>query len=115
MEGQDVFKAAVRNLASAATAALHANGLTGKDVDWVVAHQANLRILQAISQRLEIPMERGHLTVAELKPLIGRNDPTILEIGANVGQTTEEFLREMPGCRISTRKTRSFDEFASDR
>jgi FkbM family methyltransferase len=47
-----------------------------------------------------VPMEHGHLTVAELKPLIGRDDPTILEIGANVGQTTEDMLREMPRSRI---------------
>ncbi|GAC1358771.1 MAG: ketoacyl-ACP synthase III [Polyangiales bacterium] len=63
MEGQDVFKAAVRNLSSAANAALAANGITAKDVDWVVAHQANLRILQAISQRLEIPMERFYVNI----------------------------------------------------
>lgn len=63
MEGQDVFKAAVRNLANAATAALNANGMAATDVDWVVAHQANLRILQAISQRLEIPMERFHVNI----------------------------------------------------
>jgi 2-O-methyltransferase len=47
-----------------------------------------------------IPLERSPLTVAQLKPLIGKDDPVILEIGANVGQTTEEFLREMPEARI---------------
>ena len=63
MEGQDVFKAAVRNLAAASNAALAANGITAKDVDWVVAHQANYRILQAISQRLELPMERFFINI----------------------------------------------------
>jgi 3-oxoacyl-[acyl-carrier-protein] synthase-3 len=63
MEGQDVFKAAVRNLSAAAVAALQANGVTAKDVDWAVAHQANLRILQAISQRIELPIERFFLNI----------------------------------------------------
>ncbi len=63
MEGQDVFKAAVRNLSSASQAALAANGVSGKDVDWVVAHQANLRILQAVSQRVELPMERFFINI----------------------------------------------------
>ena len=47
-----------------------------------------------------IPLERTPLAVPQLKPLIGKDDPVILEIGANVGQTTEEFLREMPLSRI---------------
>lgn len=63
MSGQDVFKAAVRYLAAASKAALEVNGLTGKDVDWVVAHQANIRILQGVSQRLEVPMERFFINI----------------------------------------------------
>jgi 3-oxoacyl-[acyl-carrier-protein] synthase III len=63
MEGQDVFKAAVRNLASASRAALDANGLTASQVDWVVAHQANYRIVQAVAQRCEIPMERFYMNI----------------------------------------------------
>ena len=63
MEGQDVFKAAVRNLAMASNAAITANGLKPSDIDWVVAHQANLRILQALSQRVELPMERFFVNI----------------------------------------------------
>ena len=59
----DVFKAAVRNLASASRAALEANGLTASQVDWVVAHQANYRIIQGVSQRCEIPMERFYMNI----------------------------------------------------
>src|ERR1043165_3918927 len=47
-----------------------------------------------------IPLERSPLGVSALKPLIGKDDPVIIEVGANVGQTTEEFLREMPGSKI---------------
>ena len=41
-------------------------------------------------------LEPGAIKISDLRVLIGKNDPTILEIGANVGQTTEEFLRECP-------------------
>lgn len=63
MQGQDVFRAAVRYLASAARSALDANGMVASDVDLVVAHQANYRILQALSQRVEIPMERFYVNI----------------------------------------------------
>ena len=48
----------------------------------------------------DLPQEPGAIAISELKALIGKSDPTILEIGANVGQTTEAFLREMPGARM---------------
>jgi 2-O-methyltransferase len=48
----------------------------------------------------DIPLERGTIKVSELKNLIGKSNPTILEIGANIGQTTEEFLLEMPNSNI---------------
>jgi 3-oxoacyl-[acyl-carrier-protein] synthase-3 len=63
MSGQDVFKAAVRNLSSASMTAIEHNGLAASDVDWVVAHQANMRILQGVSQRTEIPMERFFINI----------------------------------------------------
>jgi 3-oxoacyl-[acyl-carrier-protein] synthase-3 len=58
MVGRDVFKVAVKNLTSASKAALDAAGLSGADIDWVVAHQANLRILMQVAGRLDIPLER---------------------------------------------------------
>jgi 3-oxoacyl-[acyl-carrier-protein] synthase-3 len=58
MDGQDVFKVAVRNLTKASAAAVTDAGLEGKDVRWVVPHQANLRILSQVAQRLDIPLER---------------------------------------------------------
>ena len=58
MAGQDIFKVAVKNLTSASKAAIEAAGLTTKDIDWVVAHQANMRILSQVAARLDIPLER---------------------------------------------------------
>jgi 3-oxoacyl-[acyl-carrier-protein] synthase-3 len=58
MVGSEVFKVAVQNLSSSSKAAIEAAGLTTRDIDWVVAHQANLRILSQVATRLDIPLER---------------------------------------------------------
>lgn len=58
MAGNNVFKHAVRCMTEAGQDALRAAGLTAADVTWVIPHQANMRIIQAISERVDIPMER---------------------------------------------------------
>jgi 3-oxoacyl-[acyl-carrier-protein] synthase-3 len=58
MVGRDVFKVAVKNLTSASKAALDVAGINAADIDWVVAHQANLRILTQVAGRLDIPLDR---------------------------------------------------------
>ncbi len=58
MNGREVYKIAVRSLVDAAHKILAKNGLTAADVDLVVAHQANLRIIEAVAQRVEIPLDR---------------------------------------------------------
>lgn len=58
MAGNNVFKHAVRCMTDAGQEALQKAGLTVEDVDWVIPHQANMRIIQAISERVGIPMER---------------------------------------------------------
>jgi 3-oxoacyl-[acyl-carrier-protein] synthase III len=63
MSGQAIFSAAVRNLASATRTALESNGLVAEDVDRVVAHQANVRILGALAQRLKMPMDKFFLNI----------------------------------------------------
>ncbi len=64
MEGQDVFRVAVKELASACLSAIDALQMTASDVDWVVAHQANERILEAVAQRSGIPFERFFRNIA---------------------------------------------------
>jgi 3-oxoacyl-[acyl-carrier-protein] synthase III len=54
MEGREVFRQAVQHLSEAVEEALAANGLTGADIDWLVPHQANLRIIDAIGKRLRL-------------------------------------------------------------
>ena len=65
MDGQAVFKFAVEALADTALETLAAHGMGGDDVDWLVPHQANIRIIQSTAKRLRIPMERVVTTVAQ--------------------------------------------------
>lgn len=63
MEGNKVFRHAVTNLAGVVHEALDANGLGPEDLDWIVPHQANRRILDGTARKLNIPAERVIITV----------------------------------------------------
>ena len=63
MTGNEVFKHAVKALDSVVEEALAANGLDRSELDWLVPHQANLRIIEATAKRLAMPMERVIVTV----------------------------------------------------
>ncbi|MBI2239615.1 MAG: ketoacyl-ACP synthase III [Magnetospirillum gryphiswaldense] len=63
MEGKEVFRHAVTNLAQVVGEALHANDLSAADIDWVVPHQANRRILESTAKKLGLSMDRMVVTV----------------------------------------------------
>ncbi|HEX6364357.1 MAG TPA: beta-ketoacyl-ACP synthase III [Albitalea sp.] len=63
MEGRDVFKVAVKTLDAVVEETLAANQLDKHDIDWLIPHQANLRIIAATAKRLDMPMERVVVTV----------------------------------------------------
>ncbi len=63
MAGREVFKAAVRSMAEAADQALIRAGLTGADIDLLVPHQANIRIIEATARYAGIPMEKVFVNV----------------------------------------------------
>jgi 3-oxoacyl-[acyl-carrier-protein] synthase-3 len=63
MTGNEVFKHAVKALDSVVEEALEANGLDRHEIDWLIPHQANLRIIEATAKRLDMPMERVVVTV----------------------------------------------------
>ena len=65
MHGREVFRHAVVRLAEAVQEALVANKLTAADIDWLVPHQANRRIIDAMGRKLGLPAERVVVTVAE--------------------------------------------------
>ena len=63
MDGQAVFKFAVRVLAEVAEEVLHASGITIAQLDWLIPHQANVRIIQSTGKRLGLPAEKCIVTV----------------------------------------------------
>ncbi|MEA2698638.1 MAG: 3-oxoacyl-[acyl-carrier-protein] synthase [Myxococcales bacterium] len=79
MNGREVYKHAVRNMASAAKTALEANALTPSDVAWVIAHQANLRIIEGVAERVAIPMDRFYINVDRYGNTSSASVPTALD------------------------------------
>ena len=65
MQGREVFRHAVEKLAATATTVLGKAGLTAADVNWIVPHQANLRIIKGTATKLGLPMERVVVTVQD--------------------------------------------------
>jgi 3-oxoacyl-[acyl-carrier-protein] synthase III len=86
MEGREVFRHAVEKLADTAHAALDKAGLSGGDVDWIVPHQANLRIIKATAQRMQVPMERVVVTVQDHGNTSAASIPLALSVGVARGQ-----------------------------
>ena len=65
MQGREVFRHAVEKLAATATTVLERGGMGAGDIDWLVPHQANLRIIRGTAQKLDLPMERVVVTVQD--------------------------------------------------
>jgi len=63
MDGQAVFKFAVRVLAEVADECCQAAGIASSDIDWLIPHQANVRILEATAKRVKMPMDKVVVTV----------------------------------------------------
>ncbi len=89
MQGNQVFRHAVEKLAATAHTALDKAGLTGADVDWIVPHQANLRIISATAQRMQVPMERVVVTVQDHGNTSAASIPLALSVGKARGQIKE--------------------------
>jgi 3-oxoacyl-[acyl-carrier-protein] synthase-3 len=62
-EGRVVFKHAVSNMVSVCEEIAKRNNLTGQDIDWIVPHQANLRIIDAVAQRLDVSREKVMINI----------------------------------------------------
>lgn len=63
MSGNDVFKVAVRTLGQIVDKTLEANNMQKSDVDWLVPHQANIRIISSVAKKLKMPLEKVVLTI----------------------------------------------------
>ena len=86
MQGNPLFRQAVEKLAATADAALAKAGLGHDDVDFIVPHQANLRIISATAQKLGVPMERVVVTVQDHGNTSAASIPLALSVGFERGQ-----------------------------
>ncbi len=86
MQGKEVFKHAVSKLAKTAETALEKAGLQSSDVDWIVPHQANLRIIKATADKMNIPMEQVIVTVQNHGNTSAASIPLALDHGVKTKQ-----------------------------
>jgi 3-oxoacyl-[acyl-carrier-protein] synthase-3 len=99
MDGQAVFKLAVGLLESAARATLAKAGLTEADIDWLVPHQANIRIMQSTARKLKLSMDKVVVTVSEHGNTSAASIPLALDTAVRSGQvkTGETLMLEGVG------------------
>jgi 3-oxoacyl-[acyl-carrier-protein] synthase-3 len=86
MAGSDVFKYAVKAMDSVVEETLEANGLDRHDIDWLIPHQANLRIIEATAKRLDMPMDRVIVTVDKHGNTSSGSVPLALDEGVRSGR-----------------------------
>jgi len=86
MEGKEVFRHAVEKLAETAHATLDAVGLGADDVDWIVPHQANLRIISRTAKKMGVGMDRVVVTVQDHGNTSAASIPLALSVGVARGQ-----------------------------
>ncbi|MFC4670403.1 beta-ketoacyl-ACP synthase III [Seohaeicola nanhaiensis] len=86
MQGNQVFRHAVEKLAATAETALEKAGLTSADIDWIVPHQANIRIIQGTAKKMGLPMERVVVTVQDHGNTSAASIPLALSVGKARGQ-----------------------------
>ncbi|MFN4159425.1 MAG: beta-ketoacyl-ACP synthase III [Gemmobacter sp.] len=89
MQGKEVFRHAIEKLAETAHAALEKAGLTSADVDWIVPHQANIRIIEGTAKRMQMPMDRVVVTVQDHGNTSAASIPLALSVGRDRGQIKE--------------------------
>ncbi len=86
MEGKEVFRHAIEKLAETAHTALEKAGLTSDDVDWIVPHQANIRIIEGTAKRMQVSMDRVIVTVQDHGNTSAASIPLALSVGKARGQ-----------------------------
>ena len=89
MQGNQVFRHAVEKLASTAQTAMDRAGVTSGDIDWVVPHQANIRIIQGTAKKMQISMDHVVVTVQDHGNTSAASIPLALSVGRARGQIKE--------------------------
>ncbi len=86
MEGKEVFRHAVEKLAKTAHTAMDKAGVTADDVNWVVPHQANIRIIKGTAKKMNVPMENVIVTVQDHGNTSAASIPLALSVGKGQGK-----------------------------
>ncbi|MCH8866957.1 MAG: ketoacyl-ACP synthase III [Proteobacteria bacterium] len=86
MQGNEVFKVAVKTLANVATQALESAGIGLSELDWLIPHQANIRIIQATAKRLGMPMDKIVLTIQDHGNTSAASVPMALDVSVRDGR-----------------------------
>jgi 3-oxoacyl-[acyl-carrier-protein] synthase-3 len=86
MTGKDVFRVAVQTLGDVASRTLEAAGVRTDELDWLVPHQANIRIIQATAKRLGLPMDKVIVTVQDHGNTSAASVPLALDVGVRDGR-----------------------------
>ncbi len=86
MKGREIFKNAVRTMSLSCEEALRANNMTGADVDWLIPHQANARIVEAVAKHFGIPMTKVILEIADMGNTSAATIPAAFDIAIQDGR-----------------------------
>jgi len=86
MQGNDVFKHAVRTMVDSARKIMSSQGITSGDIDWFIPHQANIRIMEVVAERLEIPPEKVIITVHKYGNTSAATIPVAFDEAVRSGQ-----------------------------
>ncbi len=86
MDGQAVYKFAVKALANIALEVIEKSGLGSTDIDWIIPHQANLRIIESTARHLKVPMDKVIVTLAEQGNTSAASIPLALDQGIKSGR-----------------------------
>jgi len=86
MQGKEVFRHAIEKLADTANRAMEKAGITSGEVDWIVPHQANIRIIQGTAKKMQLPMDNVVVTVQDHGNTSAASIPLALSVGRDRGQ-----------------------------
>jgi 3-oxoacyl-[acyl-carrier-protein] synthase-3 len=86
MNGRGVFVHAVRNISRASQTAMEANGVGPDDIDWVIAHQANLRIIEGVAEKCKLPLSKFYLNIHKYGNTSSASVPIALDEAVREGK-----------------------------
>jgi len=86
MKGNEVYKVAVNTLGALVTETLNAHGIAKAQLDWLIPHQANIRIIEGMAKRLELPMDKVIVTIGTQGNTSAASVPLALDTGIRDGR-----------------------------